>query len=69
VFYRTYCVPYWEAIQIKVKNPKPEKTEHSVQVDELNFNTYMIKEVDSDTSPVVSDEPNLDSFPELNIAD
>jgi hypothetical protein len=44
VFYRSYCVPYWEAIQIKIKD------------NTLSYDNYRIKDLDDDDTPVVNDE-------------
>ena len=55
IFYRTYCVPYWDAIQIKIKDPK------------VSLNEYRIKDLEEDEISISITEDEIDSVPELNI--
>ena len=44
IFYRSYCIPYWEAVQIKIKDKK------------LNISEYIIRDLETDNHYESDDE-------------
>ena len=52
IFYRTYCVPHWEIIQIKIKKKK------------LDTREYLIKDIEDDNIEIKN--PKIPEIPNLN---
>lgn len=59
IYYRTFCLPYWEVVQLKIKEKKPEK----VKIDK---SSYLFVDNENSESESESDSENDKKIKKIN---